>query len=177
MDYPASARFQKTRTSPPSGYTSTTRSPQRYSSYSSTTISPEVPTIRYFTPVAESSREYESPYAKGEDLPTGRLTPYSSHHFSESTGITPFIGLTSQISTSQPIPTMSSYSSSSRGSSSYSAPGPRQQKVAASMASSSRSASQSISAVSHASLALSPFAFHDKWADKTVSLERHIFAR
>ena len=156
MDYPASPRVPKTRTSPTSGYLSTTHSPPKHSAYSSATTSPDIPAIRYFTPLAESSREYESPYAKGEDLPTGRLTASSSRHPSSwSTGITPFIGSTSQVSTSQPISTMSTYSSSSRGSSSYSSPGPRQQKVAASMASSSRSASQRISAVSHISLATS----------------------
>ena len=148
MDYPISSRLQKTRTSPPFGFTSTTRPPPRYSSYSSITTSPEIPSIRYFTPLAESSKGYDSPYAKGEDLPTGRLSPFSSHHRPESTGITPFMGLNSQVSTSQPFSTVSTYSSSSRGSSSYSAPGSRQQKVAAFMASSSRSASHSISAVS-----------------------------
>lgn len=155
MDYPATSEFPKSRTSPTSGSTSTTRSPPNYSAYSSAITSTEIPTIRYFTPVSQSSNQYESPYAKGEDLPTGRLTASSSRHPSpRSTGITPFLGSTSQVPAFQPVSTMSTYSPSSRGSSSYSSPGPRQQKVAASMASSSRNASQSISTVSHISLSV-----------------------
>ena len=168
MDYPASPRFQKTRTSPPSGYTSTPRPTPLYSTYSAIATVPEIPAIRYFTPIAESSKEYDSPYAKGEDLPHGRLTPSSPRHRSRSTGITPFTSLTSQVSTSQPVSTMSTYSSSSRGSSSYSAPGPRQQQVAASMASSWRTASQSISAVSHISCALSLCDFIMNCQDFTI---------
>ena len=158
MDYPASPRIPKTRTSPSSGYTSTTHSPPRHSEYSgitSVTTSPSIPAITYFTPVGESSKEYESPYAKGEDLSPGRLTPQSLRQSSRSPGITPFIGSTSYFPSSKSTSTMSSYSSSSRGSSSYSAPGPRQQKVAASMASSSRNASQSVSAVSVPSVSFS----------------------
>ncbi len=160
MDYPASPQLQKTRASPNSAYTATTRSPPRHSAYSNTstttnTPSPSLPAIRYFTPLAESSKAYDSPYTKGEDLSSGRLTSQSSRQQSVSTGITPFIGLTSYFSAPKSISTMSSYSSSSHGSSSYSAPGPRQQKVAASMASSSRTASQSISAVSTHSISFS----------------------
>lgn len=156
MDYPASLRLQKSRPSPTSGYTSTTRSQPSIPASSSVTTSSEIPTFRYFTPLAESSRDYQSPYAKGEDLPSGRLSASSSRHpSSRSTGITPFISPASHNPAYPPASTWSTYSSSSRGSSSYSSPGPYQQRVAASMASSSRSASQSISAVSHISLATS----------------------
>ena len=136
MDYPSSPNHPRTRSSPTAASTSTIRSPARTPS--------SIPTIRYFTARADSDQEYESPYAKGEDLPNRSTTSALSRPASRSTGIhSDFIDPYSV----QTSGAMSSYSSSSRASSNYSSPGPHQYKIASGMANSSRNASASISAV------------------------------
>lgn len=101
-----------------------------------------VPSIQYPAAFADSPRDYVSPYTRGDDLPR-----HQTRSPAQTIGILPdFIDPRR----------MSAYSSSSRGSSVYSSPGPHQQRIASGMANSSRSASGSISAVSRSGFLVIP---------------------
>ena len=108
-------------------------------------VSLSFPTHRVLTTIPTESPSYISPYTRGDDLPRARSpSPAASR-----------LGIHPDFVDPRTYRSMSRYSSSSRTSSVYSSPGPHQQRVASSMASSSRAASSSISAVSQFA-----FSFH-----------------
>lgn len=109
MDYPSSSYYQSSSSTPsPPVYTATSSG-----SRPSTTRSQEISSIKYYSDLTSTEKEYISPYAQGNDL-SHLTTSYSPHSLARSAS---FISTT--IPETALETSMSTYSPSSQSTASY----------------------------------------------------------